>query len=236
MTRIPNLPRLVRGADAVSAQDETLVRTTLTLGRDQGLPVTDHRTSWVRRLAAPRGTVFVKVYEYSSWASRLRNLARRTGPWARSRAAAEFDALIWLRAHGLPAPAPLWVGEQRACGFLRRAVLVTAAFDGEPCDALLPTLAPPDRSALARAIGTLVARLHTLGFRDRNLDLRNLLARRTDDGVWQVAKIDSPRHRLRRAGSTDDPAARADWARLLPQLARFGVDADALVAAATARA
>lgn len=236
VTRIPNLPRLVRGAGTAAAHDAALVRATRTLGREAGHVVTDHRTSWVRRLATPSGDVFVKVYEYGTWASRLRDLARRTGPWARSRAAAEYDALVWLRAHGLPAPDPLWVAEERTCGFLRRAVLVTAAFAGEPCNLLLPTLAPTDRSELARAIGTLVARLHASGFRDRNLDLRNLLARRDADGEWQIAKIDSPRHRLCRAGSTDDAAARADWARLLPQLAHFGVDAEARAAAATAGA
>jgi hypothetical protein len=45
-----------------------------------------------------------------------------------------------------------------------------------------------------------------------------------------VAKIDSPRHRLRAPGSVDQ-RLQADWDRLLPQLARYGVDVVARTAA-----
>jgi hypothetical protein len=38
-----------------------------------------------------------------------------------------------------------------------------------------------------------------------------------------VTKIDSPRYRLVRRGQPDDRLARADWARLLPQLEPFGI-------------
>ncbi len=210
-----------------------LAATALVLGRDAGRVVTDHRTSWVREVHIGDRDYFVKVYEYLSWTSRLRDFAHRTGPWARSRAAAEFDALAWLRHNGLPAPAPILVGETRRCGFLVRAVLVTEAFDGESVDALLPRLDAADRSRLAAAIGDLIGRLHRLGFRDGNLDLRNLLARRVDADTWVVAKIDSPRHRLLAPGR-DDRWARADWDRLLPQLAHHGLDSAARAAASAA--
>jgi hypothetical protein len=177
----------------------------------------------VRELRDPSGAFYVKVYEYHTWRSRLRDLARRTAPWSRSRAAAEFDALTWMRQHGLPAPEPLLAAEQRRLGFLVRAVLVTTAFPGEPVDAWLERLQPVEQTALVRAVGALVGRLHELGFRDRNLDLRNLLARRRPDGAWEVVKIDSPRHCLRRPGRRMDALARADWTRLLPQLGRHGL-------------
>jgi len=40
----------------------------------------------------------------------------------------------------------------------------------------------------------------------------------------QIAKIDSPRHVLVRPGAREDRLSRADWARLLPQLAKFGLE------------
>lgn len=231
MTRIPIFPKVVRGADHPWLQAAAFAAATLQPTRAGGQLVTDQRTSWVRRVATRYGDVFVKVYEYDTWAARLRGGARRTAPWRRSRAAAEFDALAWLRQHGLVAPEPVAAGEVRRLGFLVRSVLVTTAFAGEPIDALLPSLAPGDRLALADTLGTLVGRLHALGFRDRNLDLRNLLAQRRSDGGWTIAKIDSPRHRLVAPGRRDDALARADWARLLPQLAPFDL-ADATRAAA----
>jgi hypothetical protein len=152
----------------------------------------------------------------------LRGALKRTGPGTRSRAAREFDALQWLLAHGLPGPEPLAVLEERRFGFLVRATLVTTAFAGEPTDELMQRLPVADREQLAVAIGRFVRKLHGLGFRDRNLDLRNLLGQRMSGG-WSIAKLDSPRHVLRAPGNELDALARADWARLLPQLERFGL-------------
>ncbi|MBX3461875.1 MAG: phosphotransferase [Planctomycetes bacterium] len=234
-TRIHNLPRFVRGAGHPLARDAAFVAAVLDPRRGTGRVVTDHRTSWVRERRTPHGAYYVKVYEYATWASRLRDFARRTGPWSRSRAAAEFDALAWMRRHDLPAPEPILVGEERTGGFLRRAVLVTAAFPGETLDRCFARLQPGERRALAEALGNLVGRLHVLGFRDGNLDLRNLLAHHDDATGWVVAKIDSPRHRLRRPGPRRDRGWQADWARLLPQLSAFGVEEIVRAAAATAR-
>lgn len=190
--------------------------------RDGGDVVTDHRSSWVRLVATPRGFCFVKTYEYESWISRLRDFGRRTAPWATPRAAREFDALVWLRAHDFAAPAPLATLVWRRCGFVARATLVTTAFPGTAADAMLPTLPTPERMVAARAIGAFVHRLHRLGFRDRNLDLRNLLLAATDGG-YRVAKIDSGRFRLVRAGAAHDALAREDWRRLAPQLEALGM-------------
>jgi hypothetical protein len=134
----------------------------------------------------------------------------------------EFDALAWLRQHDFAAPEPLAALVWRRFGFVARATLVTAAFAGTAADALLPALPTAERIEAARAIGAFVQRLHRLGFRDRNLDLRNLLGQRMSGG-WSIAKLDSPRHVLRAPGNELDALARADWARLLPQLERFGL-------------
>lgn len=232
-TRIHKPPTLRR-----SAADWPLWQAQLPLPaelarRAVGQVVTDHRTSWVRRLGEGAWSVFVKVYEYESWAHIIRTLGRRTAPWQASRPAREFDALAWLGQHGLPAAEPLAVFEWRRFGFVRKAVLVTRAYPGEPADQVLQALDPLARRAAAAAIGRFVARLHTLGFRDGNLDLRNLLLQR-DDAGWTATKIDSPRHRLVRPGPATDRAARADWSRLLPQLESLQV-ADAARSAADAK-
>jgi hypothetical protein len=202
--------------------------------REVGEAVTDHRSSWVRRLPTPSGTIYAKTYAYATWASRLRDFGHRTRPGSRSRAAAEFDALSWMLGQGLPAPPPIAVLEWRCLGFLARATLLTADFGGEPASALMPRLQGDERHELARAIGDLVGRLHALGYRDRNLDLRNLLARR-DAAGWTIAKIDSGRHRLRPPGRSADRLVRSDWARLLPQLEPFGVAATAIAAGSGAQ-
>jgi hypothetical protein len=130
-----------------------------------------------------------------------------------------------MQNQGIPTATPVAVVEIRRFGLLRRAILVTEAFAGASVASLLPGLAARQRDELGAAIGGFVAHLHRLGFRDRNLDVRNLLAQRTDDGRWLVVKIDSPRFVLRAPGRTDDSLAAADWARLLPQLAPFGIAA-----------
>ncbi len=178
----------------------------------------------MRRVARTGGdSVFVKTYDYPTWTSRLRDFGRRTAPWGTPRPHREFDALAWLRAHGCPGPEPLAVLVHRAAGFVARAILVTEAFPGAPADAVLPQLSPPERIGAARAIIGFVHGVHALGFRDRNLDLRNLLVARGPSG-WSVAKIDSPRFRLCAPGPAIDRRARADWQRLAPQLRAAGVD------------
>ena len=141
--------------------------------------------------------------------------------------------LRWLQTHDFPAPTPLIAVVWRQLGFVRRTTLVTTAFPGTPAADLLPRLATAERIRVGEAIGSLVGRLHTLGFRDRNLDLRNLLVESTDAGP-RVAKIDSPRWRLRAPGRPEDTLAHADWQRLGPQLAAF--DLLAVTRAAAARA
>jgi hypothetical protein len=188
--------------------------------RAHGLAVTDHRSSFVRRRSINGGDVFLKVYEYETWADRIRSFGRRTGPFATPRAVREFDALAWLRQHGFAAPRPLCAAVERRLGFVARALLITEADPGTQADVVLPTLDAPERMRLVAAIERLLQDLHHRGFRDGNFDLRNLLVARDGTG-WRIAKIDSPRYRLVAPGARDDRLARADWARLRPQLAPF---------------
>ena len=227
-TSFPNSPRRVRQAQGWPALAAELPGIAALASRDTGESIVDHRSSWVRRVQAPTGPIFVKSYEYATWAARLRDFGRRTGPLTDGRARREFDALQWQRAHGLQAPEPLAVYEWRRLGWLWRAVLVTAAWPGDNAAVVLPALPTSDRPALAAAIGQHLRTLHRLGFRDRNYDLRNLLVARQATG-WVVAKIDSPRFQLRRP-DTDDALARTDWSRLLPQLDALGLGATALAA------
>ena len=194
--------------------------------RELGTEVRSSRTSWVRRGRVENGGVtedcFVKTYDYPGLApvrGALRNTLLRP-----SRAAREWDALAWLHRAGFDAPFPVAVLERRWLGFLRRAVLITLAWAGERVDLCMAQLAKAARRELADAVTGLVAALHARGFRDRNLDLRNLLARREGTG-WRIAKLDSPRWRLCAPGPAADRLARADWERLLPQLRAFVPDA-----------
>jgi hypothetical protein len=189
--------------------------------RGLGEVVTDQPTTWVRHARIGSTDCYIKTYDYPTWRDRFRGLGRNTA-LARSRPARELAALKWLQAHGFEAPVGLAVGEARRLGWLRRATLVTAAWPGRPLDQLLPELSDADRNLLLQELRRLVARLHGAGFRDGNLDLRNLLARR-NLGSWEIAKIDSPRFRLVAAGEALDRWARRDWQRLRDSLAAAGV-------------
>ena len=185
--------------------------------RELGEVVTDHRSSWLRRMPHGSGAFYVKTYDFPTWKSRLAAVWRRPAALLRSRAEREFEALQWLRKHGFAAPEPIAAMTWRKAGLVRRAILVTRAQPGQPIDRLLSQLPAPDQRSLVEALARFVVALHAAGFRDRNLDLRNLLAT-ADGGHWQIAKLDSPRFRLRPPGRDDDRLARADWQRLLPQL------------------
>lgn len=194
-----------------------------------GTPVRTARSSWVRRVDIDSNTYFIKTYVYRTAWERCRGALRNTGPWRPSRAAREAQALAWMQAHDFPVPSVFGAFERRRLGFVTLAVLVTAAVPGAPLDRWLPHLTAPERARVAAALGRFVGALHARGFRDRNLDLRNLIGRfePADDGrepAVALCKIDSPRFRLVRPGHREDRWSRADWARLLPQLQPFGLD------------
>jgi hypothetical protein len=216
--------RLVRGGVeelAGLAGSARALRLDVLSSPELGVAVRSSRSSWVRRVRSGDTDYFVKTYDYPGLAT-LRGLFRNT-LLRPSRASCEWTALAWLQAAGFAAPAPVCVLERRRLGFLRRAVLVTRAFAGEQVDFVLARSTPAERRELAAAVTATVQALHARGFRDGNLDLRNLIARR-DGAGWTIAKLDSPRWRLARGGARDR-LARADWARLMPQLRAFVPDA-----------
>lgn len=225
-TSFPNSPRLARQSPAWDRLAQHPVGAGGWGERELGEAIVTHRSSWVRRLRGDGFDLFIKTYEYPSWADRIRDFGKRTAPWTRSRALREFDALAWLRHHAFAAPEPIAVLEWRRLGFLTRSTLVTAAFDGIDAERLLPTLSPPQQAEVASHVGAFVARLHAAGFRDGNLDLRNLLVGRRGEG-WIVTKIDSPRCRMLTPGARTDRGTEADWTRLLPQLQALGLAAAA---------
>ena len=199
--------------------------------RDLGHIVTDARSSWVRTASANGKRYFIKTYDYRTWRDRLRGALRNTGPTCTSRAAREHAALKWLARAGLAGPRSIGFAERRSFGWVTRCLVVTEGFPGRDLANVLPSEPQPSRVAIALAVGEFVAKLHRLGFRDGNLDLRNLLLA-DDRARLVIAKIDSPRHRIVRPGSATDRYARADWDRLLPQLRAFGLDDAARAAAA----
>jgi hypothetical protein len=210
-------PQLIVACEALGLDDPESLASPLL-----GEPAKTAASSWVRQIRIGAQDFFIKTYSYPTLGARWRGILRNTGPCCQSRAAREASALQWLAEHRFPAPSPVAVWERRRSGLLSLAFLITERWPGLTLEALLPTLPAADRRLLASSLGRFVAALHQQGFRDRNLDLRNLLARWSRDG-FVVTKIDSPRYRLVRRGQPDDRLARADWARLLPQLEPFGI-------------
>ena len=188
---------------------------------DLGTPVTHHRSSWVRIWKTGSSTYYVKTYDYPTWRDRGRGIGRNT-LLAPSRPRREQLALNWLQEHGFGGPRVRGVGESRSLGLLRRAVLVTEAWPGAPLADLLPRLDPTRRDQLLGCLTDFVLRLHRAGFRDRNLDLRNLLAR-TQEGGWKIVKLDSPRFRIARSSDEKDRLARDDWRRLERSVEEIGL-------------
>lgn len=189
----------------------------------QGREVVTHRSSWVRQLdLGTAGSFFIKTYNYATWNDRLRGLGRTT--WlAPSRADREARAYKWLARNGFVTPRQWFAWDQRQLGMLRRAALLSAAVPGDTLEQLLPCLAPPAQVELLGALGAWVSRLHALGFRDRNLDLRNIVATTSPRG-WSLAKIDAPRWRRRGPDRTPDRLCTQDWARLEASIRTLGLD------------
>ncbi len=209
-TRLRAVELATRLAEAL---ERTGVPPSALAAKSFGTPVTDHRSSWVRRGAVATIEVFAKTYDYPTLRDRLRGAFRTT--WLRpGRARREAAALRLLAAEGLPGPEPLAVLECRRFGWLRRAVLVTEAWPAPTLAELHGKLDPAGRRALRAAARSFAQRLHALGFVDRNLDPRNLLAEQQDDGSFRICKIDSPRFRRLAPGRRLDRLAALDRARL----------------------
>ncbi|MCC6782120.1 MAG: hypothetical protein IT457_04710 [Planctomycetes bacterium] len=188
--------------------------------RTVGAPITDHRSSWVRRCRIGQREIYCKTYGYPALRDRLRGALRNT--WlAPSRAAREAAALRWLAEAGFEGPRALGYAETRRLGFLRCAVLATEAWPSQALHEVWPSLAPARRTELLAAVWRFVDALHARGFVDRNLDPRNLLVAGQGDAAFRIAKIDSPRHRILPSSRRLARLVAEDRARLERGLARL---------------
>ena len=155
----------------------TAVRSGLERERPSRHPLT-------RRLRLPSGAgerdYFLKIYfPAAGFMGGLKDLLRDSKA---VRALKQGEA---LGRHGFHAPPAIAAGEQRSCGLLRRAFLLTAALEAQPIAALLrEQFTPPlDRTRLAKKRAWLkklalqTRRLHELGFVHGDLVPSNIFAR-----------------------------------------------------------
>ncbi len=139
------------------------------------------------------GRFYLKAYAYPRWHESL-GLAARGTLWGRAPCVTEFHALTWLRAHDLPAVRPIAAASIARRGRLLAHAILTEWVDDAPdlatwamCGADDPFATEPQRSALARALGGIVGRMHAAGFHHRDLFPRNVLARPRgidDPSLW----------------------------------------------------
>lgn len=187
---------------------------------NEGERVVGSRSSWVVRMRLGAMDCHVKTYVYPRLRDRVRGWFRNT-LLAPSRAEREATAAQWLLAHGFAAARPLLLAEQRGLSGLRVAVLATETVVGERLDHWLPTLDGARQRDVLRALARWLDELHGAGYRDGNLDLRNLLLLAGDPP--RFAKVDSPRFVV--TGSKGpDALSRADVTRLTASLAAMGFD------------
>lgn len=191
----------------------------LAQGRE-GERVAGSRSSWVVRMRQGAIDCHVKTYVYPGLRDRVRGWFRNT-LLAPSRAAREVAAAQWLLAHGFAAARPLVLAEQRGFSGVRVAVVATETVAGDRLDRWLPTADESRRREVLRALAAWVEEVHAAGFRDRNLDLRNLILLPGEPP--RFAKVDSPRFVIARSKGPD-ALSRADVARLTASLAALGLD------------
>lgn len=109
-----------------------------------------------------------------------------------SRALRAFRRAFTLQAGGLQTAEPVAAGEDRWCGWLRAAYLITEEVQGARALRELWTDRRPPRHArcLARKLGVTLARLHNLNFRHRDPSLSNFLVQHAGTGADQIVLID----------------------------------------------
>ncbi len=150
----------------------------------EGEIITKTGTTEVRRV----GRLFIKKY-WVTHPNQILSGATRGAVFGKSKVRREFENLVWLRAHGFDAPAPVAYGEERRAGCLVRSCLISEAAPGaQGLDAIVRSQAqskaecrphaPPQSASLRGLLQTLadhVRRLHDAGFFHRDLFWRNIL-------------------------------------------------------------
>lgn len=153
--------------------------------------------------------VFVK-YRTIRPGSRLRIFSRRFVEGFASPRVIEFRNLRALEDRGLSVVPPVLAASTSRFGLLHREMLVTEWRDGSPDVAAL--VAESEDGALdpelMSAVGRAVSRMHDLGFRHRDLFLRNMIVTRDDsESGMRISLLDchkgSFRHRPLRGVAYD---------------------------------
>jgi hypothetical protein len=125
----------------------------------------------------------------------------KTGQFARSTAAVEFDNAHQLAAAGITAIVPVAFGQQMAGPWEKRSFLLMGEVTGESLERWVPLhLSPPDsetdrtsrRNRLDR-LADFIARFHNTGFVHRDLYLSHVFIRTENDGAATFALIDLQR-------------------------------------------
>lgn len=170
----------------VDPAHEAFVRDALavTAAAPEALPgaevVKQNRVRTVVRVPGPHGVLYVKRYRTKGLGDRLLSLVRA------SPAAREWRALLHLSSRGVPCPAPVLVGEERAGGLLRGSLLATRALEGTDeltrrLDALRAAADPAPRERLVGAVAALAKKLFDAGADHPDLHLANFLVREDHD-------------------------------------------------------
>jgi hypothetical protein len=191
----PGYEELVR---SLGLEDPALAPTV-----ERGEVVTDSGSSRVQRFREhPEGpSYYFKVYRYYRLRPMITFFPRR------SRARSEYEALVYLRAHGLPGAEPVAWGSCRLLfRLIRSCFVITRGIEGsQDLDVFLESFHREERDAgwwalRRRGLGDLadlVSRMHAVGFFDHDLFFRNILVRRgpaPED--LEIHFIDHPKARL----------------------------------------
>jgi len=124
-----------------------------------------------------------------------------------SRACIEHRNLLWLRAHGLPAPEWIAWGEERRGFRLKRCFIMTAGVGGTQdleqfllghSDRRLDKEALLHKRGAIRTLADHVREMHGNAYVDNDLHFRNILIGRKANGEYRFAFVDSPKGRIAR--------------------------------------
>jgi len=158
----------------------------------RGVVVSESATSEVRRFVDEEegGGYFLKVYRYP-W-HRPRRLITFT--YRRSRTRTEWESLLYLRAHGLPAVQPVAYGSHRVARVVRSCYLLTKeteeAVDGDTWLSA-PRARPP--SQYLDGFADLIRAMHGSEFFHYDLKFRNVLILEAATGEVTFQLLDFPK-------------------------------------------